>query len=246
MACQIIGSLCSFNISIYIYALIGGILPALLWLWFWFHEENDHHEPKGLIILTFLTGMATVFLAIPLQHISRNLVNTYFNNFAQAALIITIVWAGIEEFCKYISARFIALRQKYLKHPIDAFIYMTTAALGFSAMENTKYLLAPLFKGSAIETINAASGRFMGASLLHFLTCGIIALMIGMSFYASRVKKWLFVVVGYILATLLHSAYNFFIMSNERQNTFLVFLSVWVLVIMLIISLERIKAIKKF
>ena len=43
-------------------AVIGGGLPPLLWLWFWLNEET-HHEPKLLILGTFVGGMMAVPVA---------------------------------------------------------------------------------------------------------------------------------------------------------------------------------------
>ncbi len=48
-------------------ALVGGVLPALLWLRFWIREDGDHPEPKAMITLSFLAGMVAVGIAYPLQ-----------------------------------------------------------------------------------------------------------------------------------------------------------------------------------
>ena len=48
-----------------IVALVGGLLPAFLWLFFWLREDKEHPEPKGLLFFTFLAGMSTVILVLP-------------------------------------------------------------------------------------------------------------------------------------------------------------------------------------
>src|SRR3990172_4645093 len=53
-----------------IFAVFGGILPALFWLWFWLKEDREHPEPRGKIAASFLVGMGAVFLALPLEHIA--------------------------------------------------------------------------------------------------------------------------------------------------------------------------------
>jgi RsiW-degrading membrane proteinase PrsW (M82 family) len=246
MACEIIGLNCSLSASIYIYALLGGVLPSLLWIWFWFHEENKHHEPKKIILMVFLAAMASTFLAVVVENGALKIGRSYIDDLSSASFVILLIWAFVEELFKYLAARLIAFRKINFIHPIDAFIYLTTASLGFSAMENAMLLIGPLFRGETLNAINAESARFMGASLLHFLTSGIIALFIGLTFYASRAKKTIGLLTGFTIAVLLHSAFNFFIINSDRQDTFLVFLSVWILVILLTISLERVKKIKKF
>ena len=120
----------------FLYALVAGILPALLWLWFWLKEDNLNPEPRLLIILSFLGGMLTVALVLPLQKLTLNLLDgstlPYVNELRYT------IWAGIEEIVKLLVVYFIALRSKFLDEPVDAMIYLITAALGFAAMENTR------------------------------------------------------------------------------------------------------------
>ena len=44
------------------YAAIGGMLPALFWLWFWLQEDKLHPEPRSRIMLAFLGGMVGFIL----------------------------------------------------------------------------------------------------------------------------------------------------------------------------------------
>jgi RsiW-degrading membrane proteinase PrsW (M82 family) len=55
-------------------------------------------------------------------------------------------WACIEELTKFAAAFFIALRARVFDEPLDAVIYMVTVALGFSAAENTLFLMNPLIR----------------------------------------------------------------------------------------------------
>ena len=42
-------------------AIVGGILPALIWLFFWLMEDRCEPEPKRYIFLCFLGGMLAVW-----------------------------------------------------------------------------------------------------------------------------------------------------------------------------------------
>jgi RsiW-degrading membrane proteinase PrsW (M82 family) len=136
--------------------------------------------------------------------------------------------------------------KKVYNEPIDAFIYMMTAALGFTALENTFYLLAPLLQGDTMGGIMTTNLRFMGASLLHVVASGALAICISYGFYAPTYKKIFFWIYGLILATVLHTLFNYFIIIATEESTFLVFSFVWLTTIILILALERVKAIKKF
>ncbi|MES3005386.1 MAG: PrsW family glutamic-type intramembrane protease [Patescibacteria group bacterium] len=230
-----------FVVEMFVYALIGGVLPALLWLWFWMHEEHEHHEPKHTISLTFVIGMCCVFIVYPFQSLF-----TKFFGFPGDSFGTLVVWATCEELIKFLAAYVIAFRTEVFDEPIDAFIYLMTAALGFAAMENTLFLLTPLLEGNTIESIMTGSLRFMGASLLHVVASGALSVFVAMAYYKRRLIKELYLVVGLITAILLHALFNFLIMISEAKSIFSVFSFVWATTIILIIALERVKTIKQF
>ena len=60
-----------------LYAIVGGALPAVFWLWFWLRQEDDEQkEPKILIAATFILGAVTVIVAIGLEKYSLNFIKS--------------------------------------------------------------------------------------------------------------------------------------------------------------------------
>src|SRR3989339_737850 len=55
------------SINPFLIAFAGGVLPALVWLWFWLKQDRENPEPRGLITLSFVAGMAVVFFVLPVQ-----------------------------------------------------------------------------------------------------------------------------------------------------------------------------------
>ena len=123
----------NLNIS-FIYALLAGIIPAFLWLYFWLREDRLHPEPRLLIFIAFLGGMLAVPLVLPVEQFVNS-------NFSDMPTVI-MLWAFVEEFTKYFIGFVLVLRRKAVDEPIDAIIYMITIALGFAALENILYLFA--------------------------------------------------------------------------------------------------------
>ena len=59
--------------KILILAFLGGIIPSLLWLWFWLkEEEKGKSEPSGLLAICFIVGMISVFFVLPLEKFIQN------------------------------------------------------------------------------------------------------------------------------------------------------------------------------
>src|SRR4051812_3107455 len=107
--------------------ILGGVLPALVWLVFWLLEDRCQPEPKRFIFLCFVGGMIMV---LPALYLERLLI--------PVASGTTLILGGavIEELLKFAAAALLALRFASSAEPLDAVIYLVTAALGFSAMEN--------------------------------------------------------------------------------------------------------------
>ncbi len=224
----------------FIYALVSGILPALLWLWFWLREDAIHPEPRALIFFTFLAGMIMVPLVIPFQQWVLSIYGGDTPN-----QITYFLWAGLEELFKFVGAYLLALHTKYMDEPIDAIIYMITVALGFAALENAFFLFKPLSSGDAIKTIVTGNLRFIGATLLHVISSATIGLFIAMPYYKSVFRKYFDLTLGLLVATTLHTTFNLFIINTKGSDTFIIFGCVWIAVVILILLFEKVKNIVK-
>jgi protease PrsW len=216
-----------------VYALLGGILPALLWLWFWLQEDKLHPEPRSRIILAFWGGMLAVPLVYPLQR----MVADHFG-MTDATFFL---WALIEESAKFGMAWLFALRTKAFDEPIDAITYLITTALGFAALENALFILNPLLDGLALDGFITGNMRFIGASVLHVVSSAMLGYCIGREFYKGFIWKTAWRVIGLALAVALHTTFNLFIMYKNGEKTFIVFGCVWAAALVVLLLFEKIK-----
>jgi RsiW-degrading membrane proteinase PrsW (M82 family) len=214
------------------YALLGGVLPALLWLWFWLKEDKKRPEPRGLIMLAFFAGMASVILVYPLEMIVANFV-------AEGPMRLAL-WAAIEESVKFGTIILVITGSRHFDEPIDAMIYMITVALGFAALENTLFLIQPITSGQPLVSFLTGNLRFLGATLLHVIASASVGAMIAFAFF-NPVGKKIMGLLGLCIATALHTAFNFFIMKENGPDPFSIFLWLWVGAIFIIFLFEGIK-----
>ena len=231
-------------------AAAGGIMPALAWLWFWRREDSKHPEPRRFIALAFLAGMVTVALVIPIQkavapYLSETSALAFIAPFFAGTTAVFVIWSIIEEVMKFFAARVTVLNRRENDEPIDPVIYMVTVALGFAAAENILFLLSPLAGDTVMQTIMTGNLRFIGATLLPFLSSAVIGVALALSFYKSRRAKRLYALYGVILAALLHSAFNFLILNTAEEHLLRTFGLVWIGLITLLAVLEYVKRIRK-
>ena len=50
--------------NVLIVSLLGGVVPAFFWLWFWLREDRLRPEPKSALLSAFLGGIVAVLLAL--------------------------------------------------------------------------------------------------------------------------------------------------------------------------------------
>lgn len=224
------------NLTNTAYVLLAGLLPALLWLWFWIKEDNLHPEPKSLIAISFIAGCMSVLLAVVLEGFAKEIISD--QNYRYLA------WATIEEVVKFLAVAIIALRSKYLDEPIDAMIYCITVALGFAAVENGLFIFKSLDTNGVVDSIVTGNFRFIGATLVHIVSSASIGFMIGLSFYKGAFMKVISVIIGIILASTLHTSFNLAIINTTDTSALKVFGWVWCAVVILIILFEEIKEIR--
>lgn len=218
-------------------AFLGGLVPALVWVFFWLRESWKNPEPRALIFLAFLSGMLGVFLVLPFQALAAD--------FLPVGIPLLFIWAAIEEITKLGICWLVILRRKSVDRPLDMAIYLITTALGFSALENAFFLFHPALDGQFLQGVMTGDLRFIGASLMHVLSSSVIGCSFALAFYEERTKKIAYATAGVILAIVLHAIFNSLILSGGEENLLLVFLALWVGVVFLLLALERVKVVTR-
>jgi RsiW-degrading membrane proteinase PrsW (M82 family) len=213
-------------------AFVAGIIPSLLWLWFWLNEE-ENPEPKALLTVVFIMGMLSVIAVLPIEKFVQEQIK-----FQPGEIIL---WAATEEILKYLAVLIILYKSKNAEKPIDWPIYMITAALGFAALENALFLIKPLSLDVATVALLTGQLRFMGSTLLHTISSGILGIAIGISWHSEGFKKAWHVFVGFVVAIALHSAFNFFIIRNDGNDFLKVFAFLWVVTIIVMLLFEKVR-----
>lgn len=214
-------------------AFIGGIIPSLLWLWFWLREDRKDSEPTELLTIIFIMGMLAVVLVLPIQKFIREIVSS--------PDLQLILWASAEEIIKYLAVVVLLFGSRQIDEPLDWPIYLITAAVGFAALENTLFLIQPFSVQDTTVGLLTGQLRFLGSTLLHTVASGTIGMALGLSFYLEDWKKKYYLVTGIILSIALHSAFNFFIIKNNGNDFLSVFSFLWVATIIVMLLFEKLR-----
>lgn len=223
-----------------ILTLAAGLLPVLFWLWFWLKEDALRPEPKRLIMRVFILGAAAVALAYVLE---SQLVDIPKVLASDNLLWAIILLSFIEEALKLGVVYLGALRSSYFDEPVDAMIYLVTAALGFAAVENTLFMLSSLSGdgGTGWGFLLTGNFRFLGATIVHVVASSVVGGMIGLAFYKAKLARLAYAVVGLGIATLLHALFNYFIIKSAGGQVFQIFILLWFAALLIILFFEKVK-----
>lgn len=223
-----------------IFAILLGVLPSFIWLVF-FLKEDPHPEPKGVLARIFIYGSFAALIAVGFQYFFQDILD--FFKIGEYAFISFFVLAAVEEILKFWIVYITVNKKDFFDEPIDAMIYMVTAALGFAALENifiaSNGLIYGDFKNG--ELFSILTIRFVGATLFHALGSGIVGYYWAKGFLKIKNFK-LKIVQGLIIATLLHAVFNYSIMMSKDTNI-LIYPLIFLIIIALVVfkDFEKIK-----
>lgn len=208
-----------------------GIAPSILWLLYYLKKDNNP-EPKRMVLKVFVFGFFSTFIAFGIEWVfikalldiktvcprCESVVPQLLGAagagpalFALSFIVLTAL-AFTEEWVKFAAARLEIIRSRYFDEPIDAMIYCVIAALGFAAAENIGYIMQ-----NADYAIGIAYFRFVSSTFLHTLASAVVGYFFALSLIHTP-KRILLMSVGLALATVLHTLFNFFIITSERDD----------------------------
>ncbi len=245
--------------EIILYALTGGFIPIIIWLVFWLREDRDRPEPLRRVVLVFIAGALTVILAYLLERLWCD--NPWFRdaciNISSAGSdptialggrekLVLIAWSATEEILKLFAAYLIVFNHPDFDEPVDAMIYLITAALGFAALENAFFLFNILFEpGASDHIVFLLTGnlRFLGANITHTVSSAIVGAMVGLSFCLSLPRRLVYALIGLATAVLLHALFNLLIITSDGDQVFKIFALLWLFALLIILLFERVKEV---
>lgn len=208
--------------------IILGLVPSFVWLLFYLHEDYRHPEPRKLIFYTFLAGIFITIFVLQFQIWINRWLSAYGIDIYSGLSFLFL--AAIEEFFKFLAVFLIMRDRQELDEPVDAMIYMVVAALGFSAVENVASAIRSL-EAVGAGPLETTSLRFVGATVLHTLSSGVVGYYWGLSMI-GRMSFTKAIGVGLVTATLLHTFFNYLIIRFEEVTIPIIFLLIVGLVIL--------------
>jgi RsiW-degrading membrane proteinase PrsW (M82 family) len=166
------------------FGLMMALVPALLWLIFFYLQDRLSPEPKGNVFGVFV------------------LQNWMYTTWWVQLLASILVIGFVQEFLVYASVRYSIYRSRDFDERVDGVIYAIAAGLGYATVLNFQYVMqhggVDVGVGAMTVTINAlAQAGF----------AGIIGYFLGQAKFETTPRYWL--ALGVALAAVLNGVFFF-------------------------------------
>lgn len=197
--------------------LAVAFVPSVIYLVWIRNTERFSREPYGRLLRVFAYGaILSVILAVVMELLlmalySQNIERVY-SYFGENPSLTTLVLACIiapfvEELTKSVGV----FRAKRMMSELEnGIVYGAAAGLGFAATENLLYEGTALLESGTEAFIMTAVVRSLSSALLHASASSVFGLGIAKS--TLNGSSW---IPYYLLAVLMHGAFNFFASFGE-------------------------------
>jgi RsiW-degrading membrane proteinase PrsW (M82 family) len=155
--------------------IILALVPALVWLAFFYQQDRLEPEPKGYIARVGLLGaLLAAGVGIPLVRDFFRVGDWLYADDLTHLLGSILVIGFIQEFLKYAAVRYSVYGSAEFDERVDGVIYATAAGVGFATMLNLDYVVS---RGGVDLGIGAI--RVTITALAHASIAGIMGYFLG-------------------------------------------------------------------
>ncbi len=191
--------------------LIMSLVPAALWIAFFYRMDANEPEPKGMIVRVFLLGaLLASGLGLPLISL--------FNlpDWLYAAPWVTLLGAVLvlgftQEFLKYAAVRFSVYRLPEFSERTDGIIYAVAAGLGYATVLNVEFML-----DSGGGNLGLAAARIVLTALAQASFAGVTGYFLGRQRFEARPLWWM--PLGLTISALLNGLF-FYLWGTLKRSS---------------------------
>lgn len=183
--------------------LVLAIVPALMWLAFFYAQDRLEPEPKGYVGGVFLLGalLAASIGAPLLRDVFRT--QEWLGSSTLTTILGSILVVGVvQEFLKYAAVRYSIYQSREFDERVDGIVYGTAAGLGYATMLNIQFVL-----DSQGADLRAAMIRIVITALAQASFAGITGYFLARAKFEEEPVWWL--PSGVALAAILNGIFTY-------------------------------------
>ncbi len=198
--------------SLLLTGVVMSLIPAALWIIFFYRQDAHEPEPKGMVFSVFiLGGLLAAAVGIPLvddlYQVSDWLYDSAMTNLFGAILVIGFS----QEFLKYAAVRFSVYNTAEFDERTDGIVYATSAGLGYATVLNIAFVV-----NSGGVDLGMGAIRIVLTALAQASFAGITGYFLSSEKLDQRPAWWM--PVGISLAAILNGLFYYVWGTLKRPN----------------------------
>lgn len=200
------------------------LVPALIWLIFFYMQDSAEPEPKGFVMGVFLLGgLLAAAIGIPVVEDLFRVSHWIHNNTLTTILGGILVVGFTQEFLKYAAVRYSIYHSDEYDEPTDGVIYATAAGLGYATVLNINFVV----ENGGVD-LGAGIIRMAVVALAQAAFSGITGYFLGRAKFESEQIWWM--PLGIMLAATFNGVFNWLLgivsqptitLSGSTTNTWM-------------------------
>ncbi len=185
--------------------IVMALIPALIWLAFFYRRDRLEPEPKHLLFQLFvLGGVLAAAIGIPLVDGLFDVPNWLSGSPLWAQLLGGWLIVGcIQESLVYTAVRFSVYNSAEFDEETDGVVYATAAGIGYATLLNIVFVV-----NSGGVALGSGSIRIVLTTLAHASFAGVIGYFLGRQKFEERPLYWM--PLGLLLASAINSLFFLF------------------------------------
>jgi RsiW-degrading membrane proteinase PrsW (M82 family) len=178
------------------------LIPALIWMVFFYIQDRLEPEPKGYILGVFLLGaILAAAVGIPLVDTFFRVSNWIYTDTAATILGSILVVGFVQEFLKFAAVRYTIYQSAEFDEATDGVIYATAAGLGYATVLNIQFVIA-----NGGVALGSSVIRMVVVALAQASFAGITGYFLGRAKFEK--KAWWWMPAGLTLAAVVNGLFN--------------------------------------
>ena len=163
------------GLPLIVVGLIFSVIPAVIWIYFFYRLDRLEAEPKHMVVGIFLLGALITaalhdFIIEDIFNVSAWQYNSWWGHLLGGILIVGF----IEQFIIYAAVRYTVFKHPEFDERVDGVIYSVAAGLGLATVLNFKYV----FQSEGVD-LDIGSIRMVINAMAYASFAGIMGYYIG-------------------------------------------------------------------
>jgi len=194
--------------------VVVALAPIVFLAWFVYTRDRYEHEPRRLIVKTFLLGAILVAPVVVAELLGSLFLPPSADPVALFLHFLLVV-ALVEESSKYLAVRISVYRSREFNEPMDGLVYGAIAGLGFAAPENLLYVLSRGAGLGIIRAVLSVPGHALWGSIIGYY-------LARQKFTGARRSG----LAGLSVAVILHAAFDYGLVGMDPLVGFMIAIGV--------------------